>query len=70
MLVNICMKFHEDILNGFQVTEQTQFCDGQTDGWTDRRPGQKQYISQPKVGRHKYLKWFLPHMGMAAIFVM
>ena len=25
MLVNICMKFHEDILNGFQVTEQTRF---------------------------------------------
>ena len=31
MLVNICMKFHEDVLNGFQVTEQTRFCDGQTD---------------------------------------
>ena len=26
MLVNICMKFHEDILNGFKVTERTQFC--------------------------------------------
>ena len=26
MLVNICMKFHEDILNGFKVTELTQFC--------------------------------------------
>ena len=24
MLVNISMKFHEDILNGFQVTERTQ----------------------------------------------
>ena len=23
MLINIYMKFHEDILNGFQVTEQT-----------------------------------------------
>ena len=30
MLVNICMKFHEDILNGFQVTETDFFCDGQT----------------------------------------
>ena len=37
MLVNICMKFHEDILNGFQVTERTRFCDGQTDGRTDRQ---------------------------------
>ena len=28
MLVNICMTltFHEDILNGYKVTEQTQFC--------------------------------------------
>ena len=32
MLVNIYMKFHEDILNGFQVTERTRFCDRQTDG--------------------------------------
>ena len=26
MLVNICMKFHEDILNDFKVTEWTRFC--------------------------------------------
>ena len=26
MLVNICMKLHEDILNGFKVTERTRFC--------------------------------------------
>ena len=26
MLVSICMKFHKDILNGFKVTERTQFC--------------------------------------------
>ena len=26
MLVNICMKFHEDILNGFKVTDWTRFC--------------------------------------------
>ena len=31
VLVNISMKFHEDILNGFKVTEQTRFCDRQTD---------------------------------------
>ena len=37
MLVNIYMKFHEDVLNGFQVTERTQFCDRktQTDGQTE-----------------------------------
>ena len=26
MLVNISMKFHEDILNDLKVIEQTQFC--------------------------------------------
>ena len=26
MLVNICMKFHEAILNGLKVTERTRFC--------------------------------------------
>ena len=26
MLVNICMKFHEDTFNGFKVTERTRFC--------------------------------------------
>ena len=29
MLIDIYMKFLEDILNRFQVTEQTQFCNGQ-----------------------------------------
>ena len=28
MLINISMKFHEDILNGFQYTEWTRFCHG------------------------------------------
>ena len=37
MLVNIYMKFHEDILNGFQITEPTRFRDSQTDG---QMPGQ------------------------------
>ena len=26
MLVNICMQFHEDTLNGFKVTERMGFC--------------------------------------------
>ena len=26
MLVNICMKFHEDTLKGFKVTGRTRFC--------------------------------------------
>ena len=51
MLVNICMKFHEDILNGFQVTERTQFCDGQTDGQTDD-PGKNSMSPNPEWGRY------------------
>ena len=30
MLIDIYMKFLEDILNMFQVTERTRFCDGQS----------------------------------------
>ena len=30
MLIDIYKKFHEDSLNGFQVIEQTHFCDGQS----------------------------------------
>ena len=38
MLVDICMKFRQDSLRGFQVTERTRFVtDGQTDGRTDAR---------------------------------
>ena len=56
MLIDICMKFREDSLRGFQVTERTRFVtDRQTDRQTDRRtPGEKQYVSQPFGGRHNY----------------
>ena len=38
MLIDICMKFREDNLRGFQVTERTQFVtDRRTDGRTDAR---------------------------------
>ena len=44
-LIDICMKFYEDSLRGFQVTERTRFVtDRQTDG---RTPWEKQYVSQP-----------------------
>ena len=45
MLIDICMKFREDSLRGFQVTERTRYVtDRQTDG---RTSGEKQYVSQP-----------------------
>ena len=38
MLVDICMKFRQDCLRRFQVTERTRFVtDRQTDGRTDAR---------------------------------
>ena len=38
MLIDICMKFCEDSLRGFQVTERTRFVtERQTDGQTDRQ---------------------------------
>ena len=38
MLIDICMKFPEDGLRGFQVTERTRFVTHrQTDGLTDRQ---------------------------------
>ena len=30
ILLNIFVKFHENISNGFRVTERTRFCDRQT----------------------------------------
>ena len=30
MLIDVYMKLREDNLNGFQVIEQTRFCDGQS----------------------------------------
>ena len=52
MLFYIGVKFHENILNGFWVTEWTRFCDRDF-FFCDRWPGQKQCVSQPYRGRHK-----------------
>ena len=35
MWLHICVKFHENISNGFGVTERTLFCDRKTDRQTD-----------------------------------
>ena len=36
MMVNICTKFHENILNGIRVIERTLKLNGRTDGCPDR----------------------------------
>ena len=51
MLIDICMKFREDSLRGFQVTERTQFVtDRQTDRQTDGRPGKNNMSPNPSGG--------------------
>ena len=36
MMVNICTKFHENILNGIRVMERTRKVNGRTDGRRER----------------------------------
>ena len=49
MLIDICMKFREDSLRGFQVTERTRFV---TDRQTDGCPGKNNMSPNPEGGRH------------------
>ena len=46
MFFDIFMKFHEDILIGFQVKERKRFCDGQTDRQVERGISQKVQIQE------------------------
>ena len=49
MLTDICMKFREDSLRGFQVTERTRFV---TERQTDGRPGKNNMSPNPEGERH------------------
>ena len=52
MLIDICIKFREYSLSGFQVIEPTQFV---TDRQRDRRtPGENNMSPDPKGGRHNF----------------
>ena len=53
MLIDTCMKFREDSLKGFQVTEWTRFV---TDRQTDGCPGKNNMSPTPKGGRHNFRK--------------
>ena len=48
-LIDICMKFREDSLKGFQVTEWTRFV---TDRRTEGCPGKNNMSPNPEGGRH------------------
>ena len=61
MLIDICIKFREYSLSGFQVIERTPFVtdrqtdrqmDRQTDGETDGRLGKNNMSPDPEGGRH------------------
>ena len=53
MLIDICIKFHEYSLSGFQVIEWTRFVtDRQTDRQTDGRTGKNNMSPDPEGGRH------------------
>ena len=55
MLIDICIKFREYSLNGFQVIERTRFVtDRQTERQTDGRPGKNNMSPDPEGGRHNY----------------
>ena len=47
MMVYICTKFHENILNGIRVMEQTRKVNGGTDGQTARQTDGWHDIIQP-----------------------
>ena len=49
MLIDICIKFREYSLSGFQVIERTRFV---TDRQTDGRPGKNNMSPDPEGGRH------------------
>ena len=49
MLIDICIKFREYSLRGFQVIERTRFV---TDRQTDRHPGKNNMSPDPEGGRH------------------
>ena len=46
-MVYICTKFHENILNGIRVMEQTRKVNGRTDGRPDRRTDRGHDIIRP-----------------------
>ena len=55
MLIDICIKFREYSLRGFQVIERTRFVtDRQTDRQTDARG--KTMSPDPEGGRHNYMR--------------
>ena len=60
MLIDIYKMFREDSLNGFQVIEQTRFCDRQTPGGKQCLPTLKGSWGGGGGGR-RHNKKLIPH---------
>ena len=59
MMIYICTKFHENILNGFRVMERTRKVNGQTDGRRARHNTtrlRRAYKNEKKTGERKMSK--------------
>ena len=72
MLIDICIKFREYSLSGFQVIERTRFVtdrqtDRQTDRRTDRRPGKNDVSPDPEGGRHNKM-FYIFHKLFCLVF--
>ena len=58
MLIDIYMNFREDILNRFQVTERTRFCDGRSSkGYNSKSINAKVMLLALCVP--SYVDWYL-----------
>ena len=58
MMLYICMKFRENILNDFQVIKRTRLRDGLTDRRTDIR-GKKYFFPPPPVSETVFFFFFV-----------
>ena len=56
MMVYICTKFHENILNGIRVMERTRKVNGRTDGRTDEGHGMIRPVFDGRI------KWLSPRL--------
>ena len=61
MLLYICVKFHENISNGFWVTERTWFCDRQTDDNMSPNPTGGNIITFPQLSSASIKKGYLKY---------
>ena len=65
MMLYISLKFHENLLNTFQVIERTQFCDRQTKGVSIY----KYFLISPQKYLQKYMLRNFYQVSKTYVFV-